>query len=212
MNIRLVLLSSGLVASLFVGTVSGAETTKADPAKGQQLAATCAACHGPDGNSTIAANPKIAGQNAGYLHKQLRNFKAEAGKAPERLSPIMNGMVAPLSPQDMADLAAYFASQKLKPEQARNKDVLALGQKIYRAGIPEKGVAACAGCHGARGEGIPAQYPRLSGQFTEYTIAQLQAFRSGTRTNDMNKMMRSIAVKLSDEEMKAVAEYATGLR
>ena len=215
MNIRLALLASGLVASLHVGlvaTVSAAEGTKADPAKGQQIAGTCAACHAADGNSTIPANPKIAGQIPEYLHKQLRNFKAEGGKSPERASPIMNGMVAGLSPQDMADLAAYFGSQKLKPEQAHNKDLLPLGQKIYRAGIPEKGVAACAGCHGAKGEGIPAQYPRLSGQYTEYTIAQLQGFRAGTRTNDPNKMMRTVAGKLSDNEIKAVAEYVAGIR
>jgi cytochrome c553 len=212
MNIRLALLASGLVASLHVGIASAAEGTKADPAKGQQIAGTCAACHGTDGNSTIPANPKIAGQIPDYLHKQLRNFKAEGGKTPERPSPIMNGMVAPLSAQDMADLAAYFGSQKLKPEQARNKDLLPLGQKIYRGGIPEKGVAACAGCHGAKGEGIPAQYPRLSGQFTDYTIAQLQAFRAGTRPNDPNKMMRNVSTKMSDDEMKAVAEYVAGIR
>lgn len=212
MNIRLALLTSGLVASLCAGPMAAAETTKADPAKGQQIVTTCAACHSADGNSMVAANPKIAGQHADYLRKQLNDFKAQNGKAPERMSPVMNGMVAALSPQDMVDLAAYFGSQKLKPEQARNKDLLPLGQKIYRAGIPEKGVAACAGCHGAKGEGIPAQYPRLSGQFTEYTIAQLQAFRAGARTNDLNKVMRTMAGKMSDEEIKAVAEYVTGLR
>ena len=212
MNIRLALLASGLVASLSVGASPTAEVAKADPAKGQQLSATCAACHGADGNSVIPANPKLAGQSSDYLHKQLRDFKADGAKAPGRPSPIMNGMAAPLSDQDMKDLAAYFASQKLKPEQARNKDVLVLGQKIYRAGIADKGVPACAGCHGARGEGIPAQYPRLSGQFTDYTVAQLQAFRSGARPNDLNKMMRTTAAKLSDAEIQAVAEYVAGLR
>lgn len=210
MNIRLALLLSSLVASFHAAAAP--EAVKADPAKGQQLAATCAACHSADGNSAIPLNPKLAGQIPEYLHKQLRDFKAEGGKAPARFSPVMNGMAAPLSAQDITDLAAYFGSQKLKPEQAKNKDVLALGQKIWRAGIPEKAVAACAGCHGAKGDGIPAQYPRLSGQYTDYTIAQLQAFRSGTRANDANKVMRSVAGRLSDEEIKAVAEYATGLR
>ena len=212
MNIRLALCASGLAAFLLPVPSLAADAIKADSARGQQIAATCAACHGPDGNSVLAANPKIAGQIPDYLHKQLRDFKAEAGKAPARPSPIMNGMAAPLSNQDMADLAAYFGSQKLKPEQARNKDVLALGQKIYRGGIADKLVPACAGCHGARGEGIPAQFPRLSGQFSEYTIAQLQAFRSGMRPNDLNKVMRSVAAKLSDAEIQAVAEYVAGLR
>lgn len=210
MNIRLALLVSGLVASFHV--IAAPEAPKADPAKGQQLSATCAACHAADGNSVISANPKLAGQIPEYLHKQLRDFKAEGGKPALRNSPVMMGMVAGLSSQDMMDLAAYFGSQKLKPEQAKNKDVLALGQKIWRAGIAEKGVAACAGCHGAKGEGIPAQYPRLSGQYTDYTAAQLQAFRNGARANDANKVMRSIAARLSDEEVKAVSEYATGLR
>ena len=211
MNTRLALLASGLAALMVAGTCAAAPT-KGDPAKGQQLAATCAACHGADGNSSIPANPKLAGQIPDYLHKQLRDFKGEAGKTPARPSPIMNGMAAPLSDQDMADLAAYFGGNKLKAEMAQNKAVLDLGKKIYRAGIADKGVPACAGCHGARGEGIPAQFPRLSGQFTAYTTAQLQAFRSGARPNDANKVMRSVASKLNDEEIAAVAEYVTGLR
>lgn len=212
MNIRLALLASGLVASLSVGASPTAEVAKADPAKGQQLSATCAACHGPEGNSVTPTFPKLAGQIPDYLHKQLRDFKRDGAKAPARPNPLMELEAAKLSDQDMKDLAAYFGSRKLKPQQATNKEVLALGQKIYRAGIADKGVPACAGCHGARGEGIPAQYPRLSGQFTEYTTAQLQAFRSGARPNDLNKMMRTTAAKLSDPEIQAVAEYIAGLR
>jgi cytochrome c553 len=213
MNLRLALLASGVAASLCLGSVQAAEPQqKADPAKGQQLAATCAACHGPDGNSAAPTFPKIAGQGAAYIAKQLHDFKSENGKPPARINPIMNGMAAPLSDQDILDLSAYFSSQKLKPEMAKNKSVLALGQKIYRAGIADKGVPACAGCHGPTGAGVPTEFPQLAGQFVDYTVAQMKLWRSGERANDENAVMRTVAANMSDAEIAAVAEYIAGLR
>lgn len=186
---------------------------KGDIAKGQQIAAQiCAACHAPDGNSMAPANPKLAGQHQDYIYKQLKDFKAEGAKPAERASPIMGGMAAALSEQDMKNVAAYFASQALKGEQAKNSKTAALGQKLYRAGSASKGLPACAACHGPAGNGIPAQFPAIGGQFTEYTEGQLKAFRAGERTNDPNGMMRLIALKMTDAEIKAVADYVAGLR
>lgn len=172
----------------------------------------CAACHAVDGNSTAPVNPKIAGQIPEYLHKQLVDFKAQGNRKPERESAVMNGMVANLSEAEMKSLAAYYAGQKLRPAAAGDKELVALGEQIWRGGVAAKGVPACAGCHGPTGAGIPAQYPRLSGQFADYLITQLQAFKEGARDNDPNGMMRSIAAGLSEREIRAVAEYAAGLR
>ena len=186
---------------------------KADTTKGQQIAKeACAACHAADGNSVAAANPKIAGQIPEYLHKQLSDFKARDGRKAERDNPIMAGMVASLSGEDMRSLAAFYGAQKLKPAAARNKDLAALGQRLYRGGIAASGVPACAGCHGPTGAGMPAQYPRIAGQFSEYLEAQLKAFRAGTRANDPNGMMRGVVVRMNDREIQAVAEYVSGLR
>ena len=186
---------------------------KADPAKGKVIAETvCVACHGVDGNSPASANPNIAGQIEQYLYKQLVNFKAVDGKPAARNNPIMAGMVAALSDDDMRNVAAWYASQKMKPAAARDEAKLALGQKLWRQGDFKKGIPACAGCHGPAGAGLPAQYPKLAGQFPEYTEAQLKAFRVHERANDPEKMMRMIAEKMSDVEIKAVAEYAAGLR
>lgn len=186
---------------------------KPDLAKGQQIATqVCAACHAADGNSPAAANPKLAGQIPEYLHRQLTNFKPQGGKKAERENAVMAGMVAALSADDMRNVAAYYASQKLKPAAAKDKELAALGQKLYRGGNPAAGLPACAGCHGPAGAGMPAQYPRLAGQFAEYIDAQLKAFRSGARANDPNGMMRGVAAKMSDREIQAVAEYAAGLR
>jgi cytochrome c553 len=183
-----------------------------DLAKAKQTAEqVCAGCHGADGNSQIATNPKLAGQHPEYILKQLKNFKAGAS-GPERPSPIMNGMAAALSDADMAGLAQYFANQKLQPESAKSKDTINQGQQIWRAGIASKGVPACAACHGPAGAGMPAQFPRLSGQFADYTEAQLKLFRSGERANDPSKMMRLIAIKMTDPEIKAVSDFAAGLR
>jgi len=189
------------------------QEARPDAAKGQSIASqVCAACHAADGNSAAAPNPKIAGQGYEYLHKQLQNFKAQDGKKAARENPVMAGMVANLSAADMKNLAAYYAAQKLKPAKATDKELAALGQKIYRGGVTASGIPACAGCHGPAGAGIPAQYPRVAGQFAEYTEAQLKAFRAGTRTNDPNGMMRGVAVRLNDREIQAVAQYVAGLR
>ena len=186
---------------------------KPDMAKGQAIATqTCVACHAADGNSTLAANPKLAGQFYEYLHKQLVNFKPQDAKKPERDNAVMAGMIAPLSVSDLKDVAAYYASQKLKPSAAKDKELAALGQKIFRGGNSATGVAACAGCHGPAGAGMPAQYPRIAGQFSEYVEAQLKAFRSGARSNDPNGMMRGVVARMSDREIQAVSEYVAGLR
>lgn len=184
-----------------------------DLAKAKQTAETiCAACHSADGNSQLSANPKLAGQHEDYLYKQLREFKGWNGAKPVRENAVMSAMVAGLEEADMKGLAKHFASFELKPEPAKNLETIELGQKIWRAGIAAKGVPACAACHGPAGTGLPAQYPRLSGQFAEYTEAQLKAFRDGGRENDPNRMMRMIALKMTDAEMKAVADFAAGLR
>jgi cytochrome c553 len=186
--------------------------TKADPAKGEKIAGqVCAACHGPDGNSTAPSNPKIAAQHSAYLQKQLADFKVKDGsKTASRQSPIMTPLAAQLSPQDMADLAAFYSAKPLKPSAARDKEMVDLGRAIYRGGIADKGVPSCAGCHGPTGSGIPAQFPRLAGQYSDYTEAQLVAFRGGTRAN--NVPMSTIAARLSDKEIKALSDYLAGLR
>ena len=202
-----------LFATSLTAHASQEAKIKADPAKGKVIAeSVCVACHGADGNSAAAANPHLAGQVEEYLYKQLKNFKAVDGKPAARNNAIMGGMAAPLSDEDMKNVAAWFASQKLKPATATDESKIALGQKIWRQGDFKKGVPACAGCHGPTGAGLPAQYPRLAGQFAEYTEAQLKSFRLDERANDPEKMMRTIAAKLSDAEIKAVAEYAAGLR
>jgi cytochrome c553 len=193
--------------------LSSSAAVAQDASKGQTIASrVCAACHGPDGNSPTSANPKLAGQVQEYLHKQLTNFKPASGNKAERENPIMAGMAAPLSADDMRDVAAYFAQQTPKAGAAKNKDTLDLGRKLWRAGDATRGVPACAACHGATGAGVPAQFPRLAGQYAEYTENQLKAFRAGSRANDANRAMRTIAAKLTDADIAAVADYAAGLR
>jgi cytochrome c553 len=212
------MLSSLMIALLAVTAVATANEPakaayKGDPAKGQAIGSTvCAACHTADGNSTIAANPKLAGQNADYLYKQMTNFKSVDGKQPERVNAIMNGMIAPFNDEQLRDLSAYFSVQKQKGEIAKNRDTIELGQKIFRAGNMSKGLPACAGCHGPAGAGMPAQFPRIGGQFAEYIEAQLKAFQGESRANDPNKMMRMVAIKMTDAEIKAVSDYIAGLR
>ncbi len=202
-----------LLASSILSHASEEAKVKADPAKGKAIAETiCVACHGADGNSMASANPHLAGQVEEYLYKQLKNFKAVDGKPAARNNPIMAGMAAPLSDEDMKNVAAWFASQKLKPAAAKDESKIALGQQLWRQGDFKKGIPACAGCHGPAGAGLPAQFPRLSGQFADYTEAQLKSFRAGERANDPEKMMRMIAAKMSDAEIKAVSEFAAGLR
>jgi cytochrome c553 len=196
-----------------IASALSAPVTAQDLAKAQNTAnQVCASCHAADGNSTAPANPKIAGQFAEYLHKQLVDFKAQQGKKPARESPIMMGMVANLSEADMKGLAAFYAGQKLKPAAAADKNLAALGQKIWRGGNATTGVPACAGCHGPAGAGMPAQYPRLAGQYAEYIATQLKAFKEGGRANDPNGMMRGVTARMSEREIRAVAEYAAGLR
>jgi cytochrome c553 len=183
-----------------------------DAAKGQPLAsAVCGACHGPDGNSAVSANPKLAGQHAAYLFKQMKNFKANAEGKSDRVNAIMNGMIAPYTEEQMKDFAAYFSSQKQNGGEMKSRDTLELGQKLYRGGDASKGLPACAACHGPAGAGLPAQFPRLAGQHPEYTETQLKAFRVSERTNDPARMMQMIAIKMTDAEIRAVADYIAGL-
>jgi cytochrome c553 len=182
-----------------------------DPAKGQQIASTvCAACHAADGNSTIAANPRLAGQSAEYLVKQLTDLAKPAGDKSGRENPVMSAIAMTLSEDDRLNVAAWFSSQIPKPSLARDKDAAELGERIYRSGIPEKSVPACAGCHGPTGAGLPVLYPRIGGQFSEYLVGELKAFRDGTRRN--NVPMQQIAFRMSDSEMGAVADFAAGVR
>lgn len=207
-----------LIAATITGTLVAPLTyaqgvVNGDPAKAQQIVTqVCASCHGADGNSATPANPSLAAQQPEYTLKQLVNFKAQPGKAAERANVVMAGMVASLSADDMSNLAAYFASQRPKPRAARDPELAKLGQAIYRGGVMAKGVASCASCHSPNGAGVPAQFPRLAGQYAEYVEAQLKAFRAGERANDPNRMMRAVAEKLSDREIKAVSEYLAGLR
>jgi cytochrome c553 len=202
-------LAAGVGGSVMAAQSAPAASTapRGDPAKGKEIAAgVCAGCHAADGNSAIAANPVLAGQHAGYIAKQLADYKSGARK-----NAIMTGFASALSAQDMLDVGAFYARQPTKPRASSNKELALVGQKLFRGGNAAVGLPACAGCHSPNGAGIPAQYPRLAGQHTEYTIAQLRAFRAGERANDGNKMMRSIAGRLSDREMEALAEYVSGL-
>ena len=186
--------------------VAPAATAKADVAAGQaKFTAVCAACHGADGNSGTPANPRLSQQHDAYIVKQLQEFKS--GKRP---NPIMQGFTAQLSEQDMKNIAAYLVTQKAKTNFAKDKDLVALGEKIYRGGVQKRDLPACAGCHSPNGAGIPAQYPRLSGQHADYTASQLVAFRDGVRKN--SPQMSQIASKLNDREIRAVSDYIAGLR
>jgi len=197
----------GASPAVAASPTAAAPAPRGDLARGQALAGqVCAACHAADGNSPLPANPVLAGQHAAYIARQLEHYKSG-----ERKNPIMSGIAAALSPQDMLDLGAFYARQPAKPRPANDKDLALLGQTLYRAGRADVGLPSCSGCHSPNGAGIPAQYPRLAGQHAEYTLAQLRAFRAGERGNDMNKVMRTIASRLSDREMEALAEYVSGL-
>lgn len=199
------------IATLAPWGAQAQSAMKPDLKKGQQIAAgVCAGCHGADGNATANVNPKLAGQHAEYLAKQLADFAKKPEDKSARVSAVMAGFAAMLSPEDRNHVAAWFATQKPTLGTAKNKESLDFGAQIYRAGLPDKGVPACAGCHSPNGAGIPAQYPRLAGQFAEYTEAQLKAFRDGTRRN--NVPMQQISARLSDKEIAAVADYIAGLR
>ena len=196
---------AGLAALLSVH-LALAEQTTGDPAAGKALSEkVCTACHGLDGNSVAAINPSIAGQHSEYLFKQLNDFKT--GK---RKNPVMLGIAATLSEQDMRNAATWFSAQTPKERNASDKQLVEQGKAIYRGGIAAKGLPACMSCHSPNGAGMPAQYPRLAGQHASYTASQLKAFRSGERSNHPNMM--PIAEKMTDKEINAVAEYIQGLR
>lgn len=202
----------GLLVCLSLGLTS-AVFAKGDPEAGKAKSMVCAACHGNDGNSMIPMNPKIAGQHEGYLYKQLSEFKlaSQTGGKEGRNNAVMNGMAAPLSEQDMKDLAAYFSSQDLKAGETP-EDVIEVGEQLYRGGDEERGITACIACHGPDGKGMGlAGFPVISGQHAEYTKSQLEMFRSGQRNNDHNGMMRDIAKKLTDEDINILSKYVAGL-
>ena len=202
------LLLSCLLAAASATTALAEEakaSAKPDLAKGQATSTNvCAACHTNDGSRGSPANPILQGQHPEYLAKQLAEFKS--GK---RANAVMQGMSMTLSEADMKNVAAYYAGKQAKAGFAKNKELVALGEKIYRGGVAERSIPACAGCHSPSGAGIPAQYPRLAGQHADYTEAQLVAFRGGVRNN--NLQMTGVAAKLNDKEIKAVADYIAGL-
>ena len=187
-------------------TAVAAKVTKPDLVKGEaSFAAVCASCHGVDGNSGTPANPKLAQQHPEYLVKQLQEFKS--GK---RKNAIMQGFAATLSDDDMKNIAYWATSKKAKVGFAKDKELVTLGERIYRGGVQDRQIAACAGCHSPTGAGIPSQYPRLAGQHAEYVSTQLTSFRDGTRKN--NLVMNQVAAKLNDREIRALADYVAGLR
>lgn len=193
------------IAALLMMTSAVQAGSKGDPAKGKLIVdQVCAACHGADGNSVVSANPRLAGQHPEYIIKQLQEFKSQ-----KRKNPVMLGMATPLSDADMANVAAYFSQQKPKEGGASDKALIEAGQKIYRGGVLAKNLPACMACHGPSGSGIPGQYPRLGGQHSAYVVAQLNAFRSGERNN--NQPMHDVTSKMTDTEIKAVAEYIQAL-
>jgi cytochrome c553 len=193
------------VSALLLGLMSAA-VLAGDPVAGKQKSALCAACHGPDGNSVNPIWPSIAGQHAEYLAAQLRDYRDG-----RRSEPQMSPMAATLSDEDIADLAAWFASQQARIGAA-SPEHLELGQTLYRAGNPETGVPACAACHGPNGHGNPAaSYPAIGGQHGAYTAAQLRAFKAEQRSNDLNRMMRMVAGRMSEKEIEAIADYLQGL-
>ena len=182
------------------------QVTKPDLVRGEaSFTAVCASCHGADGNSGTPVNPKLSQQHPEYLVKQLQEFKS--GK---RKNAVMAVFATALSEDDMKNIAYWAASKKSKPGFAKDKELVSLGERIYRGGIADRQVAACAGCHNPTGAGIPAQYPRLAGQHAEYTATQLTSFRDGIRKNSLQ--MNQVAAKLNDREIRALADYVAGLR
>ncbi|UDM16314.1 cytochrome c [Vogesella sp. XCS3] len=203
-NMLLAIAAATFAASAMASTP--AAPAKGDPVKGKAIVdQVCAACHGADGNSVASANPTLAGQHAKYIESQLKAFKSG-----ERKNPIMMGMATPLTPADMANVAAYFSSQKVKPREAADKSQMPLGKKIYTAGNPATKVPACMACHGPAGKGYPDQYPAVGSQHAAYIAKQLADFKAGT--DRKNAVMHDIAMRLTDAEVKAVSEYMSGLR
>jgi cytochrome c553 len=202
------LLIAGFIAALSFSAVANEAAPakyKPDLAKGEaSFGAVCAACHGPDGNSAAPNYPKLAEQHPEYIVKQLTEFKS--GK---RANAIMLGFASTLSEEDMKNIAYWVTTKTSKPGFAKDKALVTLGERIYRGGIADRQIPACAGCHSPNGAGIPAQYPRLAGQNADYALAQLTAFRDGVRTNSLQ--MTGVAAKLNDREIKAVSDYIAGL-
>lgn len=200
-------LSLLLLAALAVPALANepAAAFKPDAKKGEAIAAVCVACHAADGSRGAPTFPILQGQHPEYLAKQLREFKSGA-----RNNAVMKGFASALSDEDMRHVAAFYAGKQAKPGFARDKELVSLGEQIYRGGIAARKVPACSGCHSPSGAGIPSQFPRLAGQHAEYTEAQLVAFRGGVRAN--NAQMTVIAGKLNDQEMKALSDYVAGLR
>jgi len=194
------------VLSLALALPAGLQAA-GDPVRGQELSQACAACHGSDGNSVNPEWPKLAGQHASYIHKQLMDYKTG-----RRENALMAGQVANLDEQDMWDLGAFYAQQQISPGTA-DETVAERGERIYRGGIPAAGVAACMACHGATGKGNPAaMFPLVGGQHARYNADQLRYFRSGQRANDNGRMMRNLAARMSDADIEAVSQYMAGLR
>jgi len=204
------IVTTAILAGVTASCAAAAAPPKGDPEKGKLIASqVCLVCHGVDGNGTEPTNPefpKLAGKQPEYLLKQLKDFKA--GK---RKNEIMAGMVANLTPDDMANLALYYAGQKVKPGVVKNPALVAQGKKIYMDGNPDAGVPACAGCHEADASGY-GFFPHLAGQHTEYTFLQLKRFNTGERDNDKGLAMQSVTAKMTEQEMRAVAEYLAGVQ
>jgi cytochrome c553 len=204
---RLLIATSALaVTSLALANDPPAAPAKADAVKGGALyGAVCTSCHGADGNSGVPIYPKLAQQHPEYIAKQLVEYKS--GK---RANAIMSGLAASLSEEDARNIGAFLATKTAKPGFAKDKDLATLGEKIYRGGIADRQIPACAGCHSPTGAGIPSQYPRMAGQHAEYTTSQLTQFRDGVRLNSLQ--MGQVAAKLNDKEIKALADYIAGLK
>jgi cytochrome c553 len=208
------LLLAAVIASALPAAAALAQAGKPDLAKAKGIVdQVCVACHGADGNSPSPLNPSLAGMPAEYITLQLTHFKTGI-----RANAVMQGMASPLSADDMKLLGLYFAAQKPKGLAAKDAALVKAGQKLYRGGDSATGVPACAACHSPDGAGIPKNYPRLAGQYPEYTYAQLKAFKSGERGADKDgkdtngRVMAAVAAKLTDAQMKAAAEYTSGLR
>nr|WP_318833293.1 c-type cytochrome [Cobetia sp. 2AS1] len=205
--LRLLLAVAATTLAATLPTGAAAESLVGDAAAGKAKAAVCAACHGAQGISPTPAFPHLAGQQAHYLRKQTADIRDGRRSVPQ-----MAGIADNLSDQDIADIAAHYAAQPANRGQAEPEAARA-GEVLYRAGSLERGIAACTACHGPRGEGIDsAGYPALAGQFPAYTVTALKAFRDGSRDNDPNAIMSSIAARMSDSDMQQVAEYLHGLR
>lgn len=195
-----------VLAAAFVGLIPNLLLAQGDAAAGQAKSALCGSCHGVDGNSPLAMNPKLAGQSTRYMVKQLQDFKSGA-----RAGATMAAMVLSLSDQDMEDIAAWYSSQQ-PTIQGADPESVELAERLYRAGNSDVSVAACSACHSPTGKGnAPAGFPSLSGQHAEYTLQQLKDFRSGARENDGSAMMRTVVERLTDKELEALASYVSGL-